>query len=267
MASQNPLSVCNLALLSIGSRSQISSVNPSDGSTAGDVCTTLYQFVFENLARTANWNCLRNQATLTLLAAAQGTPENPSGTTMPLPPQPWLYQYALPSNCLRMRFVQPTFTLNGANVGVPLTTVGNAAGVCITNGGQIPFAVAYATDTFNNPLQVILTNVSQAQAVYTVNQSNPAIWDSLFTAGYVASLAAYLAPALSLNGPLMQACMQTAERMIAQARAADGDESVVSQNREASWITARGGESGYYDGCGGLFGDYENMNWPSFAAG
>lgn len=262
MSSQNVVGICNLSLLSIGARAQISSL--TEGSAQADACSTLYQFVFENLARTARWNCLRNQATLSLLEAAQGTPENPLGTSLPLPPNPWLYSYALPSDSLAMRFIVPSFP--SATAGqIPLTGVANNAGACLPNGGQIPYQVAYSTDSSNNPIEVILTNQTQAQAVYTVNQSNPVIWDSLFTQAMVASLAAYLVPALSLNAPLMQMSIRQAESVIAMARAADGNESVVTQNREASWITARQGESGYWWGSGGgLFGDYGgNMCWPS----
>ena len=54
--------------------------------------------------------------------------------------------------------------------------------------------IGYTTDSSGNPLEVILTNQQNAVANYTVNQQNPQVWDSLFTAAYVASLAAYLVP-------------------------------------------------------------------------
>lgn len=264
MASQSQVDLCNISLLSIGARAQVSSVNPSDGSTAADACSKLFTYVFESLARAAHWNCLRAQTTLTLLAAARGTPENPLGTLSPQPPSPWLYSYALPSNSLAIRYLQPSFPAT-SQAGIPLTSVQNNSGTYLANGGQVPYAVAYSTDVTGNPIGVILTNLSQAQAVYTIDQSNPIIWDSLFTSAFVAALGAYLVPALALHTGLMQLSIKTADTAIAQARAADGNESVVSQNREASWIAARQGESGYWSGAGGLFANYSSMPWPSYA--
>ena len=80
------INICNLALLSVGQRTQISSFD--EGSEAANACATLFNFVYNSLARTSYWNCLRNQATLSLLAAAAGTPENPDGETLPIPPRP-----------------------------------------------------------------------------------------------------------------------------------------------------------------------------------
>ena len=259
MASQ--LDICNRALLSIGARAQISSVNPSDGSTEGDAASILFTPTFESLGRSAHWNCLRKQTTLTLIAAAQGTSENPSGTALPLPPTPWLYTYVYPADCLAMRFIVPSLP---SGVGsVPPTTASIGAATCLPGSGQIPFAVAYANDASNNPAIVILANQSQAQAVYTVNQPNPIIWDSLFQEAMVSSLAAYFVPALSLHLPLMQAQIARAEALITRARVSDGNEGVTIMDHLPDWIRARGGESGWnWNGGGFQYGGCIDMCWP-----
>lgn len=262
MATGSTLSIINRSALSIGIQSQISSLN--EGSALANAAATLFQPTYEALARSAPWGCLRAEVALTLLAAAQGTPENPQGTTLPLPPTPWLYQYQYPINCLQMRFLVPS--LPPPNAGVPIFSVNTGAPTCLPNQGQIPYVIAYATDINNNPLNVILTNQSQAIAVYTINQPNPSIWDSLFQAAMVALLAAYLVPALSLNLPLMQAQTAIAERMITEARVRDGNESPVSQDHIPDWISARRGASGRFwangrnqNGC-----VWDNMSWPSY---
>ena len=258
--SANAIRLANLSLLSIGARSQISSFN--EGSVEANACSTLFTFVFENLARSAPWNCLRQQAVLTLLAAAEGTPENPDGTTLPLPPTPWLYSYAEPSDNLQIRYIVPS--LPSTSLGnSPLTTASVSAATWLPSDGQIPFAVAYGTDSQNNPIQVILTNQTQAQVVYTVNQPNPVIWDSMLTSAFVSAMAAYLVPALSLNLPLMQLSIRAADAIIVQARVRDGDEGFTSQNREASWMQAR--VSGGYVGWNNAMGmgcNYSAMPWP-----
>lgn len=262
MSNQSTVSVCNLALLSIGNRSQIS--NFQEGSTQADACSTLYSFVFEQLARTAHWNCLRRQITLTLYAAAQGTPENQSGTSFPLPPTPYLYAYLIPSDCLQARWVVPSLPASGSN---PISPAMTTAATWLPSDGQIPFQVSTMLDVNNNSLAVILTNQTQAQLVYTVNNSNPQVWDSDFTAAMVASLAAYLVPALSLNVSLMSAQIKTAESIIANARARDGNEGYNTQDHIPDFIKARNAGTGYGSA---LYGDSwvgywgSDISWPSY---
>lgn len=261
MATANELNIINRSLLAIGSQSQVSSLN--EGSPQANAAATLYTPTFEQLARSAPWNCLRNQVTLTLLAAAQGTPENPNGTTLPLPPVPWLYQYAVPSDSLQIRFIAPS--LPASTSGVPLFSVNTGASTWLPGNRNIPFAVAYATDTNNNPLNVILTNQSQAVAVYTVNQPNPQIWDSLLQGAMVASLAAFFVPALSLHMPLMQAQIKLADSMIQQARVRDGNEGTTSMDHLPDWMRARQGSGGTrYGGAFGNWNCYQDMNWPGY---
>lgn len=258
MASQNQVSISNLALLSIGARTQISAL--SDGSTAGDACTTLFSFCFEHLARSARWHCLNKQLALTLIQAAQGTPENPIGTTLPLPQQPWLYGYLLPPDSMMVREIMPPVNTSGSTINQ--TTLSNAVTPNIPGTYQIPYAIGYSTDSSGNPLEMILTNQESAIANYTVNQQNPQSWDSLFTSAYVATLAAYLVPALALNPPLMQAQIGIAEKMIALAKAQDGNESWSSQSHTPDWMRARMGATGPYGGYVN-YPAYGNIPWPS----
>lgn len=260
----SPVSLCNQALLRIGQRNQINSLNGSDVSTEAQVCATLYQSTYDSLARAARWNCFRKQAVLTMIAAAQGTPENPNGTSFPLPPTPFLYTYLLPPDCLAMRYIVPSLPSGAGSVPPPTSASVSAPTWLPGQGGQIYFQVAYSTDSANNPIEVILTNQSQAQAVYTVNQPNPAIWDSMFSQAFIAALAAFLVPALSLNMALAQMQAKMADGIIAEARAADANEGVTVMDVPADWIVARGGESGYYFWNSGMYGGIGNCDvaWP-----
>jgi hypothetical protein len=258
MASGSIVDLTNRALASIGSRSQVQSLN--EGSAESNAANIFITPVFETLARTARWGCLKKQAQLSLIAAAPGTPENPEGATTPYPPQPWRYSYSLPSDCLFVRqLIPPPVVLpDGAT---PIFPTLNTPGWFWNK--NIRYEVAYGTDALGNNAQIILTNLTQAYAIYTVNQPNPQFWDSMFQQAFVASLAAYLVPALSLDKPLMQMQIGIAEKLIMQARAVDGNESPVSQSREASWISARNGSSGILGvGQNGPFLNYEQMSWP-----
>ena len=257
------LNIANRALLAVGARAQISSLNPSDGSVEGDHVSTLWQSTFEQLARTAHWNCLGQQVVLPLLAAAKGTPENPDGTTMPVPPTPWLYAYAYPSDCLDVRYIVPSYPANTGST-TPAFPVNVAAPSWLPTGGQIPFKVQKVALSSTTTLLTILTNQELAQAVYTVNDSNPQSWDSLFQEAMVAALGAFLVPALSLDIALMDRCVKQAEIAIAQARIRDGNEGVTSMDHSPDWMAARYGGQGYNFsfGLGLNSGIGYSMVWP-----
>ncbi len=255
------ISLSNRALLQVGARSQISSL--SEGSVEADAIKVLFQPTFEQLARTAPWNCLRKELALTLIAAASGTPENPDGTTLPLPPVPWLYSYALPSDCLDVRYIMPSLPA-AASGSTPLTTASVTSSTWFPNGGQIPFVVAYATDLNNNPITVILTNQTLAIGVYTVNQPNPTIWDSLLEQAFVSSLAVFLVPALSLQIPLMQLAMRSADQAISIARVRDGNEGVLCMDHLPDWMSARVGGIGRNNYNGNQGPTYASMCWPAY---
>lgn len=264
VAGTSQLSLCQRSLAQIGGKALISSVFPSDGSRAGDMCNLLYVPTYTQLGRCAWWGYFQKQNKLNLLGAAPGTPEGGSNGVGILPPQPWLYLYQIPVDSLKCRAIVPFFPAQ--NDGVPLTTINNAAPICIRGMGQIPFKIRYSTDADGNPLQTLVTNQSQAQLIYTVNQPNPVIWDSQFEAAFVAALAAFLVPALAMNLPLMQLQIGVAERIIAEARASDGNEGSTSQDHLPDWIRARsGGAQGWYGGNDGWNAGmgYENMAWPS----
>ena len=171
----------------------------------------------------------------------------------------------MPADSLRVRrmvFPRPQLQ-NTAAGGVPLFPTNNY--VSYGHGRQpiIPFQIMLDQDGNGNPAEVVVTNLGGALADYTKNQPNPAFWDSLFQQAMVASLAAFLVPALALDKALMQMQIQIAEKLIAGARAADGNEGTVSQSREASWIAARNGESGPWGvGYNGPYLNYESMPWP-----
>jgi len=262
MASPSQVNICNLSLLAIGARAQVSSITPSDGSVPANACATLFSFVFQELARIARWGCLKKQTTLTLIQAAQGTPENPTGTSLPLPQQPWLYAYLYPSDCLLMREILPPLITSGT--GQLQTSLSNSVTPNIPGQFQIPYATGYSTDSSGNALEVVLTNQESAVANYTVDQENPASWDSLFTSAYVASLAAYLVPALSLDKQFMTIQIGLAEKYIGIARGMDGNETPTIQNHVPDWIRARMGATGLSTGYGyNAYGNIGSMAWPS----
>ena len=163
---------------------------------------------------------------------------------MPLPQQPYNYAYLYPPDALALRYLQPP-NIPAAGSSIPQTSINNSVAPWVAGDtGAIPFSIAYTTDISGNPLEVVLTNQDQAIANYTVNQQNPQSWDSLFTSAFVASLASYLVPALALDKQLMQAQIQVTQRIIAEAKARDGNEGITSMDRVPDFLRARQGSGG-----------------------
>lgn len=232
-----PVDIANLALDAVASRARVSSINPSDGSQAGDICSRQYQVRLDSLSRSAHWQCLRRQKTLTLLKSAAGTPTNADGSG-PTPPEPWLYEYALPNDYLKARFIPALISQNNAQTPV-------MANLTLTpppfiERVAIPFAIAIDTDVNDIEIKVLLTNWSNAQLVYTAQIANPDLWDSQFTTAFVAVLASFMQTPLNANTALLGQNISIAKAVIDAARISDGNEGPSTVDHLPDWIAARG---------------------------
>ena len=251
----SPEDVCNMALDQIRSGVTVQSINPSDGSLAGDVMSRNYQARVDAVSRAAQWNCLRFEQPLTLLRAARGTIFNPTGSTSSNPPVPWLYEYVWPATpfCLRMRYVFPFPPQSGQAAGpiislpsTPLTT-GNIA--TYPNGGygncvlSAPFAVSTDLDANGNSIKVVLTNAPYAVGVYTARMTDPAIWDPQFLDAVVMTLAAWTAEPITGSTAMVKDKSQLAASLVMAARISDGNEGTQTSDHSVDWISIRGGRS------------------------
>lgn len=252
------IDVVNLALLRISSRSQVSSINPSDGSAAGDAASLLWTPTFEMLGRAAHWNCFRKQVPLTLIKAKMGTPENLTGTFSADPPTPWLYSYAYPSDCLLERYIIAPSDSSG--IGTPIFS-GNGWASTTAKSQAVPFAAAFDTDSTSSPIRVILTNQSSAIGVYTVNQPDPSAWDAQFRQAMISSLAVWLIPALTGNAQMMSISIGMAEKIVKEARRTDGDEGLTIVDNIPDWISVRG--TLWAQNASNFITPYGSLTWPS----
>lgn len=128
------LNIVNRALQFIGTRTNVSQAELTNQSSNEAIQASLIlDQVRDELLRMAPWDCAFNYASLTLITAAPGTPENPTtgpafwqkGVNVPpvagIPPPPWAYEYQYPADCLKAVFVVPQFSTGFAS-GVPITT-------------------------------------------------------------------------------------------------------------------------------------------------
>jgi hypothetical protein len=260
---QTQITIANMALGLIGARTNIQNFNQQ--TPEANAVSLFYEAEFTALARTANWNCLRRQAALTLLKAAAWTPEGQS-QQYPAPPVPWSYEYAIPSDCLRARLIVPWDIPQQPATTPPLTTNGPAP--TPTNIGRrqaIKFVVSTDTDPNGILVQVLLANKPQAQLVYTADVQDPNLWDSMFVKAFTNTLGAFLVNPLGRNSALMKDMINVSNGLIAQARMTDGDEGITSADHLPDWIGGRfssGGWGGSAGGSGWNWESYDRMCWP-----
>ncbi len=254
-----PVDIVNLAADSIGARAVCSSINPSDGSQLGDVASRQYVPRIRALLRSAYWNCARCQATLSLLKSAKGTPENPDGS-LPQPPQPWLYEYQLPSDYERARFIPAL--LQDSNLATPVMTGSQLNTVPpIVANTAVPFVIGIDTDGSGNRIKVLLSNWQNAQLVYTAFIENCDLWDSEFQMAAVATLASFFVNPLNRNAQLAGEQAQIAKALIKEARVSDGNEGPSSVDHLPDWIAVRG--AGWIDYSPGM----TLLPWATMAFG
>lgn len=262
--------IVNRALDAAGSVETVGDIE--DGTNVAEVARRHYMPTLRQLSRAAHWNCLRKQAPLLLLADATGQTQNVGSVV----PAPWTYEYALPTDCMKARFVpQNGGYLAGqapaGNIAIPATPLMPGLGQPPVNGLKlIPTRFLVGTDSnypvqvnpnapqdqqpWNNDVQgvsptdrtVVLSNVKAATLVYTGLLVYPTLWDSLFEEAFVAALAAAMALPLSkadkkLGLAMRQQNIAIAVQKVTEARVRDGDEGFFNSDSTASWIKVRRG--------------------------
>jgi hypothetical protein len=236
--------LCNLALDQIAARASITGLNPPSpaNSLAAQVAARTYQLQADAVFRAAHWNSARKQATLTLLKAAIGTPENPSGA-LPTPPVPWRYEYGYPEDCLKVRFVIPQPNLAAGSVPL-MTNVGVTTQPLVNTG--LPFVPAVDTDSNGNQVKVILTNACMAQAVYTARIDNVDLWDPMLQNAVIGALGAWFCSPVNGSDERKKLAIATAAGLIQQARISDGNEGITSVDFIPDWMEVRNTGSSFW---------------------
>lgn len=229
--------IANLALSGIGTRSSIASLN--ENSAEARTCRLHYELARDDLLRAAHWNFARRQVALALLRDATKSPPDPV-------PQPWLYEYAYPQDCVLMRYLMPLF----------LSTPGVVPGTVSTpnfTGPPVRFILSSDQDANGNDIKVILTSQNQSIGVYTKRITDASLFDSTFVLAFSALLASRIAIALTGDKKLAVTQFQIAQGHVAKAQAMDGNEGIKVQDVQPDWIKVRGYASdwGYPDG--GMF--------------
>ncbi len=241
--------IANRAMQLIGTRTTIAAL--SEDSNEARQVSVIIDELRDELLRLAPWTCAKNTATLALICAAPGTPENPTAGTSQWqkgqPPPPWAYEYAYPSDCIRPLWVVPQFSTGFAS-GVPITTAVTGGAPSFWNGPPVRFAVGIdqinpqtgLVDVDGEDTRVILTNQEQAILVYVKRVTNVDVMDPQFRSAWAHALASRLTMQLTGDKALANQQVQLANQQIQIARAGDGNEGLTINNITPDWIRVRG---------------------------
>ena len=130
-----------------------------------------------------------------------------------------------------------------------------------------PFVGGTDFDPDGNLISVILTNMPQAQLVYTRDLSQfPDLWDSLFLSAATSYLACYFINALERNAALYQQMAAQTKGLIDNARVSSADEGITSTDHVPDWLRARqlsGSGWGWNSGpMGAGYGGWASLGFP-----
>lgn len=177
--------VVNEALARIGSDHAIGNIR--EASREAQVALRVYAQTRDDILQERDWGFAERNTPLTLLKTAPvGGYVPPRVWTPASDPIPnWIYEYAYPADCIKIRSLRRTSPFP------------------IPNFVPKPNVYRIANDTAYSPAQkVILCNLSGALLVYTGQVVDPTTWEPLFTETVIAALAERLAPALEMADQL-----------------------------------------------------------------
>ena len=284
--------ICNASLDQAGIDFTLGDIE--DGTRPAQVCLRAYWTCLRQLLRAAHWGFSRKAATLTLLADATGN--TPNVGTQVVPPGTFVYEYAWPTDCMKMRFVPANWPGPNPGPAPGNITPPNPAQPIMTGLGQapvIPYRIIparwlQAFDS-NYPIPpgsaeaqgqspegrvVLLTNQQNAIAVYTALIKEPVMWDFNFREAMTAYLAQQIIMALTKDKRLAMAIRRDqiaiVKEKVIQARLSSANETGFPQSNDIAvdWMGARRtGGSGWPGGWGGGFGGFGNFDGGCFFGG
>lgn len=197
----SPEDICNAALVRIGWRGpRIGSLY--DGSMVAKTVLDIYGQTRDELLRQNDFDFAERSVALTLLKQApQGGYYPPNNVwNNSFPPPPWAFEYAYPTDALKVRAVkrEPTF---------------------LTDYDPQPFVFSVANDqALTPPAKVILCNVPSAILIYTGQVTDPLDWEADFTELMAAALGRRLAPKLVGLDATKMAAQDEAQSMVVAER-------------------------------------------------
>jgi len=204
LALSSPSDVLNLTLTRIGFRGDRVG-NLYEGSMVAKLALDIYAQTRDEMLRGGDWGFAERNVNLTLLKSANVggyfPPNQWDGNVNP--PPPFLFEYAYPDDCLKVRAIKP-------------------APLFVMNFDPQPVVFSIENDKYFTPSRkVVLCNVPDAMMVYTASITDPQLWEADFTDAFSAELGQRLAPSL-LNLDTAKLAAADAAQSMAKAQGTQG---------------------------------------------
>lgn len=202
MAASTPEDLVNQALDAIGYPKHIGDMY--EGSPASRCALEIYNDTRKQLLQEGDWPFCLAEQNLSL-----------NGQTAP---SPWLYEYAYPGGCVRVRYVKPPPYTGGARSNDPQ-----------------PILFRTWSDRRPNPaVQAILCDVASAVLVFNSDVFDPTQWEVGFTKAFIAALAEKLSFMLSRDANVVKARVGLADADKRGGMTVDDLSAPVTPPREAA---------------------------------
>ena len=199
-AVSSPADVLNVALRRIGYKLRVASLY--DGSKAGSAALDIYAQTRDAVLEQDDWDFAEGNVALTMLKQAPvGGYIPPLVWSSAYPPLPWIFEYAYPADCLKVRAVKPT-------------------PIFLPEFDPQPHVFSLANDSSLSPAaKVILCNVPGAMLVYTRQVTDPTQWKPDFVEEIAAALGRRLsAQLMNLDVTKLEAGDEQASMSIAESQ-------------------------------------------------
>jgi hypothetical protein len=195
------LQLWNQSLGALGHTETIAA--PDEVSRAAELCTLYYETARDSVFRAAPWPDLTGFKRL----AQTSERDTDEDWVMTDPPPGWLYAHALPSDCVRPRFLSTWDHFEVSMVG---------------------------------DVQVIASNVELPILTYTRRIENPAAWDTDLYISVMYVLAAFIAKGITGNDSDLNNMVTLAREKILEARAIAANLNFKPVESIPDWLQARG---------------------------
>lgn len=200
------IDICNDALSHTGTDIFIASLE--EKSKEAKLCARWYPRTRDELLRTFKWNFAQRR---TILA------------DMGDPPTGWLYRYRYPIDCL---FLGKVYPIGEYTPGVQQDEL-------------IQRTRTFEVASDDDGGRIILTNVAEAEALYTARIENPGVFDELFTMSLTFKLAANISMPLVSDPKVTEYLRQKTRESLSEAFQVSLSEAQEPPEMEARTIRAR----------------------------
>ena len=197
--------IYNMAVMEVGHSTAIT--DPNENTNAANLCRTFYPMCRDMVLESINWKFATKRVTLSLLPGKQTN---------------WEYAYAYPADGLFIQaIVRPGMRKPPKEHEVPFE-IGNMDGA-----------------------RVILTDMPQAEAIYTVRVENPNLFTQLFTSALVYQLASKVAAPLTGKAEMAANARAGYQLMLGHAAAANLNEAADGPDPDCEFVAIRGTGGSY----------------------